>query len=242
MHSKKEYIENNIDKIKQMLSERRPLLEISRELNVKYDTLVRYLRKLEIPYETNQHREGLPHHESRVSAMYYIKTNAPIAATILKKKLIEEGIKEKKCERCGNTEWMGEEIPLELHHKDGNHYNNKLENLMVVCSNCHSQIHGYNQMKESPVTANTEKPKKSPKEKRTTNLKEDRFCKVCGRKLKSSQKRYCSKKCLYGDRGSFPGCDALKKLINDGNNNQAIGKMYCVSEAAVRKWRKKFGI
>lgn len=59
-------------------------------------------------------------------------------------RLIEDGYKEDKCERCGLSEWMGMKIPLELHHKDNNHYNNKLDNLMIVCSNCHMQLHNYN--------------------------------------------------------------------------------------------------
>ena len=46
-----------------------------------------------------------------------------------RKRLIEDGIKEAKCERCGNSEWMGMPIPLELHHIDFNHYNNSLDNL-----------------------------------------------------------------------------------------------------------------
>lgn len=37
------------------------------------------------------------------------------------------------------TEWNGKPIPLELHHKDGNHYNNDLTNLEVLCPNCHAQ-------------------------------------------------------------------------------------------------------
>jgi len=34
--------------------------------------------------------------------------------------------------------WLDEEIPLELHHIDGNHYNNSFENLMILCPNCHA--------------------------------------------------------------------------------------------------------
>lgn len=243
MHSKKELIENNIDKIKQMLSESRPLLEISRKIGVKYDTLVIYLRKLKIPYSTNQNRTGIAHHESRVSAIYYIENNKPIASSRLKKKLIEEGFKEKKCERCGITEWMGEEVPLELHHIDGNHYNNKLENLTVLCSNCHKQLHGYNQMNEHPVTEKSLKPKRTPREKRTKIFhKENRFCVVCGRKLTSSQKKYCSRECLHNDVGQNPGKEELQRLIDNGISNQKIGQAYGVSEAAVRKWRKNLNI
>ena len=44
----------------------------------------------------------------------------------LLKRLIKEGYKEHKCERCGLTEWQGQPIPLQLHHKNGVHTNNLL--------------------------------------------------------------------------------------------------------------------
>ena len=44
----------------------------------------------------------------------------------LNKRLIKEGYKEQKCECCGMTEWLGEPIPLELHHIDGNKQNHQL--------------------------------------------------------------------------------------------------------------------
>ena len=56
----------------------------------------------------------------------------------LKNRLIKEGYKEWRCENCKRTEWLGNPIPLQLHHKDGNHLNNKLDNLMLLCHNCHS--------------------------------------------------------------------------------------------------------
>ena len=34
---------------------------------------------------------------------------------------------------------MGKPIPLELDHIDGNHYNNELINVRIVCPNCHAQ-------------------------------------------------------------------------------------------------------
>lgn len=43
-----------------------------------------------------------------------------------------------KCECCGNIEWLGQPIVLEVHHKDGDHLNNVLENLDLLCPNCHS--------------------------------------------------------------------------------------------------------
>lgn len=46
--------------------------------------------------------------------------------------------KERKCEKCGLTSWMNEQIPLELHHIDGDKRNNSLDNLQILCPNCHS--------------------------------------------------------------------------------------------------------
>ena len=43
-----------------------------------------------------------------------------------------------KCECCGLSEWMGQTINLEVHHEDGDRTNNTLENLKLLCPNCHS--------------------------------------------------------------------------------------------------------
>jgi len=43
------------------------------------------------------------------------------------------------CNKCDNSEWLGEPIILELEHKDGNHNNNLRDNLEGLCPNCHAQ-------------------------------------------------------------------------------------------------------
>lgn len=57
--------------------------------------------------------------------------------------LIKAGYKENKCECCGINEWNGKPITLQLHHKNGNPRDNCLENLEVLCPNCHSQTDNY---------------------------------------------------------------------------------------------------
>lgn len=61
----------------------------------------------------------------------------------LKKRLLSEGYKEKKCECCGLKEWQGKEIPLELHHINGDNSDNRLENLQILCPNCHALTDNY---------------------------------------------------------------------------------------------------
>jgi hypothetical protein len=55
----------------------------------------------------------------------------------IKKRLIKE--KGHVCECCGLSEWLGQPIPLELEHTNGNNRDNSRENLKLLCCNCHAQ-------------------------------------------------------------------------------------------------------
>lgn len=57
----------------------------------------------------------------------------------------------RKCECCGLTEWMGQEINLQIHHIDGNHLNNELDNLQLLCPNCHSYTENYCKKNKKPT-------------------------------------------------------------------------------------------
>ena len=142
MNSKRKYIEDNIDFILKCNEESLPLVEVSRRLKVKYLTLRKYIKLLNIPYTNNPNRKGLPHTDGRKSIEEILQGNS--SNTFKRIALIREGIKEEVCECCKLSEWMGKPIPLELHHKDFNHYNNSLDNLQILCANCHMQAHNYN--------------------------------------------------------------------------------------------------
>jgi DNA-binding CsgD family transcriptional regulator len=57
----------------------------------------------------------------------------------LKRRLVKAGLKEDRCEICGITEWLGRPLNMELHHVNGDGLDNRLENLQLLCGNCHSQ-------------------------------------------------------------------------------------------------------
>jgi hypothetical protein len=61
----------------------------------------------------------------------------------LRDRLLHEGVKERRCERCGGTEWLGGLMPLELHHRDGDRTNNTLANIELLCPNCHALTDNY---------------------------------------------------------------------------------------------------
>lgn len=62
---------------------------------------------------------------------------------LYKRVLIENLKVEEKCSICNIKEWNNKPLPFILDHIDGNAYNNKRDNLRLVCSNCDSQLDTY---------------------------------------------------------------------------------------------------
>jgi hypothetical protein len=61
----------------------------------------------------------------------------------LKLRLIREGLLKEVCSNCGLSEWCDKKIPLELEHINGINNDNRLENLTLLCPNCHALTSTY---------------------------------------------------------------------------------------------------
>jgi len=61
----------------------------------------------------------------------------------LRRRLLAAGVMTPRCSRCGIDQWHGAPVSLELDHINGNHTDNRLENLRILCLNCHAQTETY---------------------------------------------------------------------------------------------------
>ena len=68
----------------------------------------------------------------------YLNNQVPAQSYKLRNRLLREGLLEPKCASCANTHWLGQPIPLELDHINGNNKDNSLANLRLLCPNCHA--------------------------------------------------------------------------------------------------------
>lgn len=123
--------------------------EIYKNLGIKgynYKSLYYYISKYGLDIS---HIYG---RKSRYKMDTILVANSPFVHNgHLKNRLIKEGIKQACCEgeNCHITEWHGKPLQLHLHHVNGDAFDNRLENLQILCPNCHSQTENYGHKNKS---------------------------------------------------------------------------------------------
>ena len=123
------------------------------ELGMHFNTFKKYAIQLNC-YCPNQSHKGrkLGPKENQILTKDILAGKYPHYQTYkLKLRLLNEGIFQDGCQICGwcqKTEGMIYS-PCELHHIDGNPHNHKLENLILICPNCHSLTDNYRSKNKS---------------------------------------------------------------------------------------------
>lgn len=124
--------------------------EVLRKLGVRpaggnYDTIKRLVRKMEVDtshFTGRGHRRGRTY-GPRLPLQDVLCAGSTVQSYKLKRRLLDEGVFERVCMHCDGDRWGTEPIPLELHHKDGDRHNNRLDNLEILCPNCHALTDTY---------------------------------------------------------------------------------------------------
>lgn len=238
MKQRKDILERKDDILK-WISENRSKQYICRELSCKSTTLNKYLNVLGINYEGNKSHKGYSCNRKQLPIEIFLNNEKPIKSLSLKNRLIKEGIKNMKCENCGLEYWQGVQIPLELHHVDGNHFNNNLSNLKVLCPNCHALTDNYRGRAKRKYEHIVTKHDIHIRNRITSK----NYCADCGKEISRHAKRCksCEAKKRYNAISKKPERDVLKNIIRHYSFLQ-IGKKYGVSDNAIRKWCKSYNL
>lgn len=157
----------------------------------------------------------------------------------LKRRLYAEGLKDRRCELCGQDEtWRGRAMSLILDHVNGVADDNRLDNLRIVCPNCAATL-------DTHCGRNLE-----------------RTCPSCERPFRPNfyAQRFCSIGCHGNSLRGVPRPD-LRKVIRKRNGRLrrverppyqqlvaeieatsycAVGRKYGVSDNAIRKWVRQY--
>jgi len=125
------------------------------------------------------------------------------------------------------------------HHLDGNHSNNRKENIIVLLRSQHAKLHAWLNSGAPGVESSRLKRVNSGKSKVGREHDTD-CCLTCGRALKKTQIKYCSNKCRARKRRKVKW-PTKRKLTEDLSKMSycAVGRKYGVSDNTVRKWAKK---
>lgn len=143
--------------------------------------------------------------------------------TNLKKRLYKEGLKQRKCELCGQgEEWHGKHMSLILDHINGVNNDNRLPNLRIVCPNCNA-------------TLETHCGKHMKKVNHCVDCKTNIYnyatrCQTCSITHERSKKNELKRK-------NRPSYEQLTREIK-GNGYKKVGEKYGVCSMTIRRWEK----
>lgn len=246
---KNKYLKENFSSV---IAESFSYSEVCKKLGLKEGssnnkTIKKYIElyQLDTTHFTGQRwNKGISHDKktSLIPIEDILKKDTRYSSDALKKRLLKEGLKEDKCEICGDSEC------LELHHINGDHYDNRLENLQILCIKCHYKTPNYRgrgqKRKDTIDTLYVRKEKPLC------------TCLNCGNQFYSDRsdkhRKFCNRQCYneYLQKGYNVNTskvipitkDSILKVINGYSDITNLGKHFSISKTAMRNYLDKFGL
>jgi 5-methylcytosine-specific restriction endonuclease McrA len=151
----------SIDNLRRLVSESRSFAEVARQCGyTDAGGTVAYLRKVvrinEIPTghfvgqgwskgKTRLTDDGIKKQAKALEKSWEEVFCCPskVSGKMLLTRLTSDGKRPYACEQCKLSDWLGQYIRLQVHHKNGDNLDNREENLQILCPNCHSQTSNF---------------------------------------------------------------------------------------------------
>lgn len=161
------------------------------------------------------HLKGKKHQWSREMPLSQLLTkNSKHSRGNIKRRLIKEGIFKYECSICGLSEWRNEPLSLHIDHINGISDDNRLENLRLLCPNCHSQTDNF----------------------AGRNVRDRNRCVSCDTTIspKATRCKSCAGKQNSRLKIEWPVTENLIKMVKNSSYS-AVARNLGVSDNAVRK-------
>lgn len=166
----------------------------------------------------------------------------------LKLRLIKENLLKGECYECGISDWQGHKLSLHLDHVNGKNTDNRLENLRLLCPNCHSITDTYcgrNSNKSGPnvcLDCGAKIPQRMTRCEKCNNYqpaKGTNLCVDCGN-IVSRQAKRCQKCSIShgGTKIKWPSTQELIEMVNSSSYLE-VGRQLGVCDNTVRKRIRK---
>lgn len=235
----------NKEKLIEAINSSETIIQVLKKLNMpkfgsSYKKFYFYVEKYSIETEfknlkerTNTFLKSKLIKNIQISLDLILIENSTYSRTALKKRLYKEGLKQRKCELCGQDEnWNGKKMSLILDHINGVNDDNRLENLRIVCPNCNATLDTH--------CGRNVKIKYYRKTRKKYVYKNKKNQCVCGKeKTKTSDLCFdCNNlKKINFRKVERPSLEILLKEVDD-IGYCAVGRKYGVSDNCIRKWIK----
>lgn len=227
-----------IDDLKDAVRKSRNVTEVIERIGLRtaggnYGTVSKYIEQydIDISHFVDVNIETLKKNarDRRIPLKELLVSGSNYKSTRLKKRLIDAGLLRDECYICGiKHEWMNKPITLQLDHINGIHTDCRLDNLRILCPNCHSQTENF--------------AGKSSKRKKNSEKNKFKKCPACKDKLIYNGSKLCiSCNNMLKRKVTRPTMTELVELLNS-HTWVSIGKKFGVSDNAVRKWAKRYGL
>ena len=150
--------------------------------------------------------------DNKIDLSKILVENSTYSRIHLKERLYKEGLKERKCELCGQDEnWNGKHMSLILDHINGTYNDHRFENLRIVCPNCNATL-------DTHCSKNMVEKRRNKIEQKEKNI------------INSFVSRRQTER---------PPFEELKKMIEEFGL-EGVGRKYGVTGNAVKKWVKTY--